>query len=71
MELRLYLCPLTGEHGHLHINKSIKWFMMGARGTQAVAQMLLTNDCLMHFSILSDSSLPSLDVSMNLESLKK
>ncbi|CAM6061006.1 unnamed protein product [Sphagnum tenellum] len=69
MELRLYLCPLTGEHGHLRINKSIKWFMVGTR-TQAVAQMLLTDDCLMHFSILSDSSLQSLDVSMILESLK-
>jgi hypothetical protein len=35
LELRLYLCPLIGEHWYLHINKSIKRFMMGARGTQS------------------------------------
>jgi hypothetical protein len=74
--LKVVLQPLTCDDGNQLLNKSIKQLhlrrtRMGREGANVVAQMLLTNDSITHFTISGDNSLEPSDVCTILESLEK
>ncbi len=74
--LKVLLQPLTCDDGNQVLNKSIKQLRlyrtrMGREGANVVAQMLLTNDSITHFTIHGDNSLEPSDVCTILESLEK
>jgi hypothetical protein len=74
--LKVLLQPLTCDDGSQLLNKSIKqlclgYTRMGREGANVVAQMLLTNDSITHFTIDGDYSLEPSDVCTILESLEK